>query len=88
MDIAIHEAKGKISALIRAANQGEMVRLTSHGKPVAEIKAIREEKSVASRLAAIQAIQSQVASDQNVTADQADDPLYDEMGLPQSRLPQ
>ena len=38
---SVAEAKNKLSALIKRAVAGEDVVITSHGQPVAELKAIR-----------------------------------------------
>ena len=48
--VPIHQAKSQLSELIRAAEQGEDVVLTRHGKPVVRLVAERqEEPSVAER---------------------------------------
>jgi prevent-host-death family protein len=41
--IPIHQAKSQLSELIRAAEQGEDVVLTRHGKPVVRLVAERAE---------------------------------------------
>ena len=41
--IPIHQAKSQLSELIRAAEQGEDVVLTRHGKPVVRLVAERPE---------------------------------------------
>ena len=48
--IPIHQAKSQLSELIRAAEQGEDVVLTRHGKPVVRLVAERpDEPSAAER---------------------------------------
>ncbi|MGQ0483748.1 MAG: type II toxin-antitoxin system Phd/YefM family antitoxin [Hyphomicrobiales bacterium] len=37
MDVSIKEAKNKLPELVRRAEAGEIVTLTRHGKPVAQI---------------------------------------------------
>ena len=39
LSVPIHLAKGQLSELIRAAEQGEQVVLTRHGKPVVRLLA-------------------------------------------------
>jgi prevent-host-death family protein len=39
LSVPIHQAKGQLSELIRAAEQGEQVVLTRHGKPVVRLVA-------------------------------------------------
>jgi prevent-host-death family protein len=39
LSVPIHQAKGQLSELIRAAEQGEQVVLTRHGKPVVRLLA-------------------------------------------------
>jgi prevent-host-death family protein len=41
--VPIHQAKSQLSELIRAAEQGEEVVLTRHGKPVVRLVAARGE---------------------------------------------
>lgn len=52
-EIAIKEAKAKLSALVRADLDGEQVVLTKHGRPVAQIKPLANTKKPAEKLAAI-----------------------------------
>jgi prevent-host-death family protein len=37
MDVSVAEAKNRLPELIRAAEKGEQVVITRHGKPVAQI---------------------------------------------------
>lgn len=39
MDVSIAEAKNRLPELIRAAEQGEQIVITRHGKPVAQLTA-------------------------------------------------
>ncbi len=56
MEIAIHETKGKLSGLIKAAMDGEQVLLTKHGRPVAEIKPFAAAKTKAEKLALLKKV--------------------------------
>ena len=48
---SIAEAKDKFSRLIEAANEGEPVVVTRHGKPVARIMPMQEDRLAARRKA-------------------------------------
>lgn len=84
MKIAIHEAKAKLSALIKAALAGEQVVLTEHGQPVAEIKPFSAKKTPAEKLAIIEKIvrKARRKATKGVSAAKADNFLYDDDGLP------
>ena len=84
MEIAINEAKAKLSALINAATSGEQVLLTKHGRPVAEIKPFTAAKNPIEKLSALRRIakRAQQKSLDGPTAAQAADFLYDDEGLP------
>ncbi|MDE0663205.1 MAG: type II toxin-antitoxin system prevent-host-death family antitoxin [Candidatus Dadabacteria bacterium] len=82
--IAINEAKAKLSALVKAALDGEQVVLTKHGRPVAEIKPLTNTKTPAEKLAALEKILIEARSERisGVSAAEADNFLYDDNGLP------
>ena len=40
MEISIHKAKGELTKLISAAERGEKIIITRHGRPVVEIKPV------------------------------------------------
>ncbi|MFC4348639.1 type II toxin-antitoxin system Phd/YefM family antitoxin [Kordiimonas lipolytica] len=84
MEIAIHEAKGKLSGLIKAAETGEHVVLTRHGRPVAEIKPLIAPKTAAEKREALMAIALRARDKQAQGADAAHaaDFLYDDTGMP------
>lgn len=84
MKVAIHEAKAKLSALVRVALAGEQVVLTRHGRPVAEIKPFSAKKTPAEKLAIIEKIvqKAKRKATKGVSAAEADNFLYDEDGLP------
>lgn len=84
MEIAINEAKGKLSGLINAALDGEQVVLTKHGKPVAEIKPLAKTISPTDKLAAIRHIMREAAEvvTDGSNALHSSDFLYDDDGMP------
>ncbi len=84
MEIAINEAKGKLSALINAALRGEKILLTKHGKPVAEIKPLTGFISVAEKKKALTGILAcaKAKKTSGASAATADHFLYDETGMP------
>jgi len=84
MEIAIHEAKGKLSGLIKAASSGEQVLLTKHGRPVAEIRPFAAAKTSVEKLTALTAIAAQAAKKASSGPDAAHaaDFLYDDTGVP------
>ncbi|WP_321389668.1 type II toxin-antitoxin system prevent-host-death family antitoxin [Emcibacter sp.] len=84
MKIAIHEAKGKLSGLIKAAGEGEQILLTKHGKPVAEIRPIAGAKTPEEKKAALDNIlaRAKEKAAKGVPAAEADKFLYDDTGMP------
>ena len=46
MDVALREAKSKLSELVQSAERGEKVVITRHGKPVAEIVPYRRKGGI------------------------------------------
>ncbi len=84
MEIAINEAKGKLSGLIKAAIRGEQVILTRHGTPVAEIKPIGSVKNPIEKLTALRKIAKKAQDKRTAGPDAAHsaDFLYDDKGLP------
>ena len=85
MEIAINEAKGKLSGLINAALEGEQIVLTKHGKPVAEIKPLAGVKSPKDKLATIRRIMQETSEivTEGPDAVHSADFLYDDAGMPQ-----
>ena len=82
--ISISEAKARLSALVKAALDGEQVVLTKHGRPVAEIKPLTNTKKPAEKLSAMKKILIEARSERlsGVSAAEADNFLYDGNGLP------
>ena len=84
MEIAISDAKGRLSALIRAARDGRQVLLTSHGRPVAEIRAVAPEMTADERIRRMTDVArtaSAMARDDTPAARSADF-LYGDDGMP------
>lgn len=84
MHIAVTEAKGQLTELVRRAEAGEEVVLTRHGHPAVKLvpaarKPTTEEKAVA--LAAIRKRAAKKAKTGPCAA-RSQDFLYDEHGLP------
>lgn len=84
MEIAINEAKAKLSALINAATRGEQVLLTKHGRPVAEIKPFAATKTPIEKLTALRRIAKRASErcTQGPSAAHSADFLYDDTGMP------
>ena len=82
MKIAINEAKGKLSGLIKKANSGEQIFLTSHGKPVAEIRPIIPKLTPNVKMEIIHEIQASCVDNKDFTAENVSDFLYNDEGLP------
>ena len=86
MRIAVTEAKGQLTELVRRAEAGEEVVLTRHGQPAVRLvpaaaKPTREEKA-----AVLDRIWKSAAKNKNKrrgpSAARSQDFLYDEYGLP------
>ena len=86
MEIPISEAKGKLTDLVRQAEEGEEVILTRHGKPVARIAptGFRCPLSPKDELAVLHDIMEigRAMVIAGPTAARSQDFLYDEYGLP------
>ena len=91
MQVAISEAKGRLTDLVRRAERGEAVELTRHGKPVIRLvpsEPLRSSKwsdlSIAERrekLKAISAEGGRLTRKFSIDWRQAQDELYNEQGL-------
>lgn len=84
MEIAVSEAKAKLSALVDAARSGERIILTRHGRPVAEIRSFPRAKAPAEKLAAMEKIAEEAKNKDTggAPSGEADHFLYDDEGLP------
>ena len=86
MDVAVSEAKGQLTELVRRAQAGEEVVLTRFGRPVVRLVPMVAAKTAADRCAAIEAALRDVGSRAlpGPSAERSQDFLYDdETGLPQ-----
>lgn len=83
-EIAISEAKGRLTALVRQAEAGEDVVLTRNGKGVARITSMaRRRLTGEERMAVIRKAQALVGDlPPDFDAARSQDFLYDEDGLP------
>jgi prevent-host-death family protein len=83
-EIAISEAKGRLTALVRQAEAGEDVVLTRNGKGVARITSMVPRRlTVEERMAVIRKAQALVGDlPPDFDAARSQDFLYDEDGLP------
>lgn len=84
MQLAITEAKARLTDLVRRAEAGEEIVLTRHGHAVARLVAIHARTSAESRAALIDAVRAQAAlkATAGATAARSQDFLYDDKGLP------
>lgn len=82
MDIPVSEAKGLLTDLVRLAEECEEIILTRHGKPVAQLAALKPKSG--ERRAVLEAIRRQAPakSPESVSAARSQDFLYDDDGLP------
>lgn len=77
MEMSVREAKAKFSAAIAAAERGETVTVTKHGKVVAEISPPRIKKSKLNFAAADAMLKARGLDDLDVDLpDYFDDPAY------------
>jgi prevent-host-death family protein len=84
MELAITEAKARLTDLVRRAEDGEDVVLTRHGHAVARLVAIHQKPSAANRAKLIAAIRARAIAKATVgpSAARSQDFLYDDEGLP------
>jgi prevent-host-death family protein len=84
MELAITEAKARLTDLVRRAEDGEDVVLTRHGHAVARLVAIHHKPSAANRAKLIAAIRARAIAKVTVgpSAARSQDFLYDDEGLP------
>lgn len=85
MEIAVSEAKGRLTELLRRAEAGEEVILTRHGRPAGKIVPVtRPRLTPEERRKIIQEVQKMAAGRLIPGPDAAhsQDFLYDEHGLP------
>ena len=84
MQLAITDAKARLTDLVRRAEAGEEVVLTRHGHAVVRLVAMHAKPSAKNRAKLIDAVQAQAAAKATAGASAArsQDFLYDDEGLP------
>lgn len=84
MELAITDAKARLTDLVRRAEAGEEVVITRHGHAVARLVALRARSSAEDRAKAISAVRARAAAkvDEGPSAARSQDFLYDNEGLP------
>lgn len=84
MELAVTEAKARLTDLVRRAEAGEEILLTRHGMAVARIVALRVRPALEDRAKLIADIRERAAERAlaGPGAARSQDFLYDETGLP------
>ncbi|WBQ14375.1 type II toxin-antitoxin system prevent-host-death family antitoxin [Hyphomonadaceae bacterium BL14] len=84
MQLAITDAKARLTDLVRRAEAGEDVVLTRHGHAVVRLVAIHAKVSPKDRAKLIDAVRAQAAAKLTAgpSAAKSQDFLYDDEGLP------
>lgn len=83
MQVAISQAKGRLTDLVRRAEAGEEVILTRHGKAVVRLIAVEQpEVSADERWALLVALRGSTKNSEGRCAARSQDQLYDDYGLP------
>jgi prevent-host-death family protein len=84
MQLAISEAKARLTDLVRRAEAGEEIVLTRHGHAVVRLVALHAKPSGVHRANLIADIRARAAAkvSKGPKADRSQDFLYDEDGLP------
>lgn len=86
MHVAISDAKGKLTDLVRRAEAGDEVILTRHGRPAVRLTPVLVEHSLAERQArrraALEAFRGSAKRSFGPDAARSQDFLYDDYGLP------
>lgn len=84
MNVAVSEAKGQLTELVRLAESGEEIVLTRRGQPVAKISRIEPARSLEERRALLRKIQAEASTKigPGPSAARSADFLYDDDGMP------
>jgi len=84
MQLAITDAKARLTDLVRRAEAGEEVVLTRHGHAVVRLVAMHAKPSAKNRAKLIDAVRAKAAAKATAGASAArsQDFLYDDEGLP------
>lgn len=85
MKIAVSEAKGRLTELVRLAEGGNEVVLTRHGQPTVALVPVRSKPDAGARRAVIDAVRSAAAPKRlgGASAARSQDFLYGDTGLPE-----
>ena len=84
MEIAVSEAKGQLSELVRKANAGEEVLLTRHGRPMARIVPFQHRPNADEKRRVLHAVREATRSriEAGPDAARSQNFLYGDDGLP------
>jgi len=83
MNIPLPDAKMQLTELVRLAEAGEEVILTTEGRAVAKLVPVKPKLTAAEKLAIIEDIQARVrAKGPHPSSEELQASLYDEFGLP------
>ena len=82
MQIAVSDAKGRLTDLVRRAEAGDEVILTRHGQPAVRLVPITRKPSQANKRALLEALRGSGKREFGPDAARAADFLYDDFGLP------
>ncbi|MDE0348345.1 MAG: type II toxin-antitoxin system prevent-host-death family antitoxin [Gammaproteobacteria bacterium] len=85
MRISVSEAKGKLTELVRRAEEGDEVVLTRHGQATVTLVPVQPKPSADARRALIAAVRGAAAKKvvPGVNAARSQDFLYGDTGLPE-----
>lgn len=84
MQLAVTDAKARLTDLVRRAEAGEEVVLTRHGHAVVRLVAMHPKPSAQTRAELIDAVRTRAAAKATagVTAARSQDFIYDDEGMP------
>jgi prevent-host-death family protein len=85
MQLAVSEAKAKLTDLVRRAEAGEEVILTRHGQAVVRLVPVRLRPDASQRARLIAMVRARAAAKciRGPAAERSQDFLYDDAGLPE-----
>ena len=83
MQIAVSDAKARLTDLVRRAEAGDEVILTRHGQPAVQLVPVRHRQTEAERRALLEELRAGAAeATPGPCAARSQDYLYDDNGLP------
>ena len=85
MRISVSEAKGRLTELVRRAEEGDEIVLTRHGQATVTLVPIQPRRSIDARRELIDTIRTAAAKKRlaGVSAARSQDFLYGDTGLPE-----